>query len=249
MRALLAALLVAVVVAACGETPPTSSPTASSLAVVAAADLATAPPTASPTPAPTPIATPTPTPVPTPTATATTTTTTDEQAAPPVPTAKVTATKKTRYFKVYGTSPGKLLDSTVARSERVCGSADTLACVRQSRDIEWTMSAAASSTTCRITSVAVRLKSTVWLPRWVKSSSAPDGLTAWWRAMVKHFTWHEGQHISIEKKYDKKLGTLLVGKACKSANKILRKWAKSVDKAQAKFDAKDASWPYPVYRP
>src|SRR5262249_50749058 len=115
------------------------------------------------------------------------------------------ATKVVKYFNVYGSTPNKLLNSTVAHSEKPCGSSDTLACVRQIRDIDWLTRTDPITGTCRISEATVKLKSTVWLPRWVKPSGAPSALSSWWKKMVAHFTWHEDQHIAIEKRYDKRL--------------------------------------------
>ena len=65
--------------------------------------------------------------------------------------------------------------------------------------------------------------------------------------MVHHMAWHEAQHIKIQKSYDAKLKTLMAGKKCSSANKIFKKWDRSVKAAQDKFDAKDKKWTYPEY--
>ena len=113
--------------------------------------------------------------------------------------------------------------------------------------MNWDTVTPAGTTACRITSVAVALTSTVWLPKWVKPSSAPGALATWWRKMSTHLAWHENQHIAIEKRYEAKLAPLFIGKACSTARKTLKKWGKTVDAAQAKFDAKELKWQYPAY--
>ena len=65
--------------------------------------------------------------------------------------------------------------------------------------------------------------------------------------MLAHFTWHENQHIAIEQRYDKRLVASLIGQPCSKAKSIIRAWGRTIDRAQAKFDLKDASWQYPAY--
>lgn len=157
------------------------------------------------------------------------------------------ATKVVRYFKVYGSSPSQLLDSAVANSKAVCRTSDTLACVRQRRVVNWDTVTNSVTEACKITAVSVTLKSTVYLPRWIKPTNAPKALVTWWGKMSNHFVWHENQHIAIEKRYEAKLAPLFIGKACSTAKTTLKKWGKSVDAAQAKFDTKDLNWQYPAY--
>ncbi len=252
MRALFAILLI-VAVAACGETkPPSQSPTgqpaATSVTLASPTPAAsTSPPSASPTATAAAAAAPTAKPTSSPTATPIALPPTGALAANPKTKVKVAGATKVRYFKVAGSTPDELLASVVASSKAMCHSSDTLACVLDSPVVHWTKRTNLSTGRCRISAEYVTLKSVVSLPVWTKPSKVPPGLVTWWQAMLKHFAWHEGQHIKIEKKYDAKLKSLLVGQPCSAAKKILKKWATKRDAAQDKFDASDRSWSYPAY--
>ena len=115
------------------------------------------------------------------------------------------------------------------------------------RRIRWTTRTNLVTGSCVITSASVRLKSTVALPRWKAPHLVQPALVAWWKPVIKHFAWHEAQHIKIARSYNSKLKSQLVGHKCSAAKEIIRKWERSLTKAQAKFDRKDLSWqPYVV---
>ena len=80
------------------------------------------------------------------------------------------------------------------------------------------------------------------LPRWVGPARVEPALLVWWKQVLDHFAWHEGQHIKIEKSFDKKLRPLLIGHKCSSAKTIIKHWQGSMEAAQDRFDAKDLSW-------
>ena len=217
--------------------PELGAPTADDVAVARPTAVAprvpASPPAISPaTPAPRPSATPLPTPT-----------------LVPLPklSEKVKGASKVRYFPVKGDSPAALLDSTVERSEAKCKSDDTLACVLIRPNIRWTDRTRLATGACTIVAPHVSVTSTVNLPRWKSAKPVEPALLAWWSKMVDHMAWHEGQHIKIANRYEAKLINLMAGEKCSSANKIIKKWNKSVRAAQAKFDAKDLLWPYPEY--
>ena len=162
-------------------------------------------------------------------------------------TAKVKGATRIKYFGVKGDSPDALLDSTVRKSKAACELGDALACVSLRPNIRWTNRTRVATGACTIVAPKVDLKSTVYLPRWKSGKPVQPALVAWWGKMVDHMAWHEGQHIKIQKKFDAKLPKLMAGRACSSANKIIKKWNKSVRVAQDKFNAKDLLWPYPEY--
>jgi predicted secreted Zn-dependent protease len=162
-------------------------------------------------------------------------------------TPKVKGATKVKYIGVRGESPAALLDDVVMRSKPHCKEADTLACVFQRPSVRWTERTRLATGACTIVAPKVSSKATVFLPRWVSPKRVQPELVSWWKKMVHHMSWHEAQHIKIQKTYNAKLKTLMVGKSCSSANKIFKKWERSLKAAQDKFDAKDAKWAYPVY--
>ena len=135
----------------------------------------------------------------------------------------------------------------VERSKPLCKSDDTLACVVNSYQPKWIETTNRSTGSCKVTSLRITLKSTVSLPRWTGPSRVQPALITWWKAFADHLAWHEGQHIAIQKSYDSKLKSLLVGHRCSSARGIIAKWERSLQAAQDQFDVKDQAWPYPDY--
>jgi predicted secreted Zn-dependent protease len=162
-------------------------------------------------------------------------------------TGKVKGATKVKYFRVTGDSPDALLDSTVQKSKAACKSDDTLACVLLRPKIHWTDWTRVATGACTIGSPQVDFVSTVHLPRWKSAARVEPSLLAWWKKMVNHMAWHEGQHISIANRYEAKLAKAMDGQRCSAANKIIKKWFRAERAAQAKFDAKDALWAYPEY--
>lgn len=162
-------------------------------------------------------------------------------------TEKVGGAAKVKYFRVSGESPIALIDNTVLSSKASCKSADTLACVFPRPSIRWTDRTRIATGACTIVAAQVGIKPIVYLPQWVSPKAVQPELLAWWKKMVDHMAWHEGQHIKIQKSYDAKLKAMMVGDKCSSANKTIKAWERSLKAAQDKFDAKDALWPYPVY--
>ena len=220
---------------------PSASPDPAALPSAAPVAVAVAVATASATPS-VAVATPSPTPIPT--------------ASPPPPpalvalprlTEKVPGVTTVKYFPVNAASPAGLLDNVVLRSKASCKSADTLACVDQRDSIRWTERTRLATGACTIVAPKVSLRSTVYLPQWVGPKQVQPALLEWWKRMVDHLAWHEAQHIKIEKSWDSKLKTMMVGRKCSSANSIIRKWQASRSAAQDAFDVKDASWPYPAF--
>jgi predicted secreted Zn-dependent protease len=183
------------------------------------------------------------------TASATSTATASPPATVPLPrlTEKVAGASAVNYFAVNGQSPDALLDDVVLRSKRNCKSADTLACVLHRRSIRWTNVTRLATGACTIAAPKVSARSTVYIPQWVGPTRVPPALLTWWKKMVDHMAWHEAEHIKIETSYDSKLKGLMVGHRCSAANRIIDKWARSLDAAQQAFDRKDAQWPYPAY--
>ena len=94
----------------------------------------------------------------------------------------------------------------------------------------------------------VRLSSTVYMPRWTKPKRVPPELVTWWKKVVAHIAWHEGQHIAIQKRWIAKLEDRVEGKSCDRAQGIINDWSKDAKAAQRAFDRKDAAdYSYPRY--
>ena len=160
----------------------------------------------------------------------------------------VAGATRVRYFSIVGDSPGDLLDQTVAKSRKPCkaGDANALACVLfntgDSRSITWIERTNGSTGACTVASVSVKRTSTVYLPQWVGPKKVRPALVTWWKTVLRHFAWHELQHIKIQKTHDARLRPLLLGQRCSAVPAIFARWARNVGVAQTKFDAKDASW-------
>ena len=161
--------------------------------------------------------------------------------------AKVPGATKIRYFPIVGESPGALIDDVVKRSKSYCKSDDTLACVLLTSKPSGTTVTYVATGRCTVRTARIALTSTVSLPRWAGPALVQPELLAWWRLMLDHMAWHEGQHIKIERSYDSKLKSLLVGHTCSSVSSIVKKWKRSLDAAQKRFDQQDLTWPYPDY--
>jgi predicted secreted Zn-dependent protease len=258
----LVAIAAAAIVAGCASsqpaTPDAGAANAVPVSTPAATDPTTAPstptPTAAPTlaaalaPVPTPAATPAPVSTPAPTAVplatrppvATTTLVALPNLSKPIPGAS-----KVAYFKVTGNTPSQIVAQIVAKSAKPCHSKthDVLACVTWKGGGErWIETTNRSTGSCTVTSLTmVKSISTVHLPQLVGKKVQP-ALLAWWKPVVDHFAWHEGQHIKIDQNYDKKLRPLLIGHRCSAARGIIHRWEHKLDAAQHKFDVSDYHW-------
>lgn len=248
MRAILVILAVAVIGCQSSDVPTPSNVAvaATPVSTLSPRPTATAVPSAPAVETRSPTPTSTPTTIPTPTASPTLPPTEGLVALPKL-SESVAGASKVKYFEVTGDSPNALILDVVKRSEKKCDTDDALACVRLPYSIRWTTLTNRATGACRISTATVGLNPTVYLPRWVRPARVHPALLSWWRKMLDHMAWHEGQHIKIQKTYDTKLKSLMRGRKCASANAIIKKWGKSVDAAQDKFDAKDALWPYPKY--
>ncbi len=248
----IATIVMAAIVGGCAS----STPPASDVPAANAEPTATASSVPQTTPLPSPVATqaPVPAPIETPVPVPSPITTEVPAVAPslvalPKLSMKVAGATKVKYFPIVGQTPGALVTQIVAKSAAPCKSKaqEVLACVLQRSSVNWKMLTNRASGSCTIVAATINRTSTVNLPRWVGPSKVQPELLTWWKPVLDHFAWHEGQHIKIQKTYEKKLKTQLVGHRCSSAKSIIKKWERAVDAAQDKFDAKDLSWqPYSV---
>lgn len=248
-----AAVTVAVLVVGCDSSNPpsptvvaaavTPSPTSTPVPQPTRAAPSTPEQTATPSPAPTPTATAAPAPTPTATPTATPTPAPRLVALPKL-SKEIPGAAKIRYFSIVGESPEELVAQTVAKSAGPCKSRthDVLACVSLGGGVHWVNTTNLATGSCTVTSMTTPRNPVVHLPRWTGPQQVRPALVRWWKTVLGHFAWHEGQHIKIQQAYDKKLRPLLVGHKCSSARTIIRRWERTVAAAQDRFDAKDYSW-------
>ena len=161
-------------------------------------------------------------------------------------TAKVKGATKVKYFGIRGDLPDALLDSTVRKSKASCKSDDVLACVSVRPDVRWTNRTGRdrrlhdhrAAGDAQGDSAPAALEE-----RRVRASRplSPGGerwSTTWPGTRVSTSDPAEVRREAAEADGRQK---------CSSANKIIKKWDRAADAAQAKFDAKDALWPYPSY--
>ena len=135
-----------------------------------------------------------------------------------------------------------------AKGPKHCRGQEALACVRLLPRLSGYTYVYGPTGSCTITGVRITLSATPQMPRWTKPAKVYPALLTWWRSVVKHIAWHEGQHIEIQKSWIKTLHKRIVGGSCSKVQATMNKWAKQVDKAQDAFDRRDSSWRYPAYR-
>ena len=153
-----------------------------------------------------------------------------------------------RYYTIAGDAPIDLVRQMTRKGSTHCSADAALACVHLSVDPRIAYRVNLATGACRITRASPNLSAVVYLPRWAKPARVQRPLLAWWRDVFDHITWHEGQHIRIEKAWMRKLSDRLEGKPCASASRIVRRWAAQVAAAQDAFDAKElATFRYPAY--
>jgi predicted secreted Zn-dependent protease len=242
------AIAVVAIVGACAPTQPETPDASVAIAVPASAPVS-AEPTASPTPRSTAVPTPVPTPTPAATAAPVATPTPDPATALvalPKLSTSIPGASKISYFKVTGDSPSEIVDHIVAKSAKPClsGSRDVLACVTwKGGGYRWTNTTNPYTGSCTVTTLTiVKPNSTVHLPQLVGQAKVEPALLAWWKPVLDHFAWHEGKHIRIEQKFEKKLRPLVVGHRCSSARAIIRRWERNMAAAQHRFDVSDYHW-------
>lgn len=151
-----------------------------------------------------------------------------------------------RYFAVKGDSPNDLTTSTVKSSRQFCGK-HALACVHLDSRIRWSYVANPWTGSCTIQRVRIVRSYTVYLPRWTKPDRVHPTLLTWWRKMLDHMAWHEGQHIRIQNAHVAKMRAALQGKPCGRARTIVDRWSARARAAHDAFDRRDRAWPYPTY--
>ncbi|MEO8273976.1 MAG: DUF922 domain-containing protein, partial [Chloroflexota bacterium] len=92
---------------------------------------------------------------------------------------------------------------------------------------------------------STRYQATV--PRWTSPAKVPAELVAWWQKVLLHIQEHESEHTRIFAKYVRALPALVVGQPCGQWDAKVTAWSASLDRAQANFDAAEATWVYPKY--
>ena len=188
--------------------------------------------------APLPTPTPRPTPIPPPK---------PKTVALPKLSVKIAGANAIKYFSISGDAPIDLDNAMEKNAHRYCGD-HALACVELAPNIDWVTSSNPYTGFCTITSVSIPLRSTVFMPRWTKPSRVHPALLSWWRKVLDHIAWHEGQHIKIEKSYLAKMKADLTGEPCSHGQSLINRWSTKAKAAQAAFDAKQLStYRYPPY--
>jgi predicted secreted Zn-dependent protease len=158
----------------------------------------------------------------------------------------VKGAKAIKYFSIAGDVPNELSRSMNRRADKHC-SDDAAACVHLDMDPDFSYRRDPQTGSCRITGVRWRRDFTVYVPRWTKPERVYPAALAWWRKVLDHIAWHEGQHIKIQNRHLAKLKTDLVGESCERGQKLINRWMARARRAQSAFDAKDRSWQPPVY--
>jgi predicted secreted Zn-dependent protease len=211
-------------------------------ASAAAVSLTTVTAMATPMPTATPIyVEPTPVPMPTLVATA-------KLVALPKLSEKISGATAIKYYAIKGDSPNDLHKQMGRYGDDHCSDNDAIACVHISyRPRVISSFQDPYSGSCKITDVRIEARYVVWLPRWTKPSHVYPELLAWWRKVLDHIAWHEGQHIKIARSRFPALRDKLEGASCAKADSIVNAFDARLDDAQDAFDAKDRSWSSPTY--
>jgi predicted secreted Zn-dependent protease len=230
---------------------------------------ALATPSPSPTPTPKPTTTPRPTKRPAPTARPTPRSTPQEVVRPrtemsrvPDSSAPVPGATRVRYFRVTGSNPSQLSRSTTEQTRRYCGSHRARACVSLRPRFKVGDYSNPYTGSCIITSVRPSLVAVAYMPRWTAPNRVPAAWAWWWKKSIARTAWHEAQHITITKGYLIKFPRMVVGRSCYRYHRSLKKWGRSMEQAQDRFDQRDysrsdaadrrwygeASERFPVYR-
>lgn len=158
-------------------------------------------------------------------------------------TAKVPGASRVRYFRVGGRSAAALVQQTLRRARKHCGSHRALACVNLRWQVQTTQDTSASS--CAIGGVSWTLDSTVYLPRWSRPDRVDPDLVRWWRKVLRQSARHEAQHIRIQRRHLRELKDRMVGKSCSATDRMLERLAKRSGREQAAFDRKESAKPLP----
>lgn len=160
---------------------------------------------------------------------------------------KIAGATAIRYYSIAGDHPVDLTRQMNKYGPRYCGLSHAVACVDLAPGIDWVTSSNPSTGSCTITSASISLKATVFMPRWTAPARVHPALLTWWRVVLDHLTWHEGQHVKIEKTYLAKMKSDLVGEPCSRGQRVINLWSRRADAAQDDFDTRDRSWQYPAY--
>jgi len=162
-----------------------------------------------------------------------------------------------RYFDVVGDTSAELAESVGRGGAKACGmiqyewfrgdarpSACTLTRVSDTRQ-SISLSASATSTSCRIRQAHITTSYIVYIPHWSDPSRVPKRLLDWWRKIVAFIADHEAGHVQIGRDYIKRLNERLVGKPCADMASIIRSWASQHAAAQEAYDRSEYSRPWP----
>jgi predicted secreted Zn-dependent protease len=153
-------------------------------------------------------------------------------------TPRVRGATRVRTFDVRGRDGQEVLRDVFKKAKRRCDMQHgTLACVNNRWTLAWTFRGSGPS--CRIIGAAVRLTSTVNLPRWVGTKRVEVSDLEWWRRRIRDSARHEATHIAIQKKHLGALRKNLVGKRCSTRERLVKRAYARADKAQADFDTRE----------
>jgi predicted secreted Zn-dependent protease len=191
---------------------------------------------------------PLPTPTPRPTQTAVTTPRPPAAATVALPklSVKIAGATSVKYFAISGSTPKQLIDSATLEARTHCGK-HAAACVQPGWAVFDVVQQPDPRTgACMVTQMVFKPSYTVWIPRWTGPSRVYPELVDWWREVLDHIAWHEGQHIRIQNGMLDQL-TFTRMPSCSEFQARFDSWMGSVNTAQDAFDAKERSWVAPRY--
>jgi predicted secreted Zn-dependent protease len=158
-----------------------------------------------------------------------------------------------RYFSISGRNPSELLNSAENKippaDDGRTPKGDAAAYVEPvTFDLQPNYLIDVPSGTCTLAGITANTSYRATIPRWNSPKAVPPALLAWWKKVLAHIGWHEGQHVRIFVDYVDALGPRLAGQRCSAGQAIINQWSGELDAAQSAFDAKDrANWKLPSY--
>ena len=92
---------------------------------------------------------------------------------------------------------------------------------------------------CTFTGVTVRSRSSMPIARWAGPSLVPRGLVKWWKATQRYVRDHEAGHVAINREWNRKLRSRIVGAACPKGQAIIHRWSNQRNAAQQAYDKRE----------
>ena len=77
------------------------------------------------------------------------------------------------------------------------------------------------------------------IARWAGPSLVPRGLVRWWKATQRYVRDHEAGHVAIDREWNRKLRSQIVGAACSKGQSIIDKWSNQRNAAQEAYDKRE----------